>query len=408
MKTATLTRVFTWTSILSLALVYTILWFRMIHSVEQRTGSDFIGIYTFGMIAESRGFHEIYDFAEQERVQEELIGFQTKPQYYGHVPYVALPARMLVSADYTASIARWSILLLGLNALSVHVLAGVLATSALPRAQRLALYAGLFLFFPTFSGLMNGQDAALLLLGAALCLAGLSSNKDFQAGLGLSLTTIRPQIALFLAVPFLFRRRSVFSGFAVGAGLLALISLAMIGGEGLLEFAASLQALESTIWIEPHARDMPSISGMIRRSFALLNVDAVRALVWGIYATGIGIACVIWKFGREVTPAGFGLLALFSLLLVPYAHYHDLALLLVPLVCILQLGQQSSILPANQLTALTLPASLILLFGFAGSGDFRFFTVYLVMIALAGMLIYLERLQLVSRAEVMQPGRLGA
>ena len=106
-------------------------------------------------------------------------------------------------------------------------------------------FAGAFLFFPTFSGLMNGQDDALLLLGAALCLAGLRSGRDVEAGLGLSLTTIRPQIALFLAIPFLFRRQKIFLGFAAGAAALGLLSLALVGLDGIADFAASSVQINS-------------------------------------------------------------------------------------------------------------------------------------------------------------------
>ena len=395
-----LLRMFTWSSILSLALLYTLLWIRMIHSIEQRTGSDFIGIYTFGAIAHRQGFQQIYDFAAQEQAQEDMLGFQTKPAYYAHVPYIALPAYLLVDSDYTASLIRWSILLLALNVLNAHILSQTFVRPELFGAHRVVLFAGAFLFFPTFSGLMNGQDDALLLLGAALCLAGLRSGRDLEAGLGLSLTTIRPQIALFLAIPFLFRRQKVFLGFAAGAAALGLLSLALVGRDGLLDFAASLRALESTIWVEPHARDMPSISGMIRRGFDVIDADAVRALVWGLYAIGIGIFSATWRAGGEVTPSRFGSLALASLLFVPYSHYHDLTLLLVPVFCGMHVLAQHGRLPVDRVAALPLAASIILMAGFAGGGALKFPAVYVVTAA-SGFVLLAEARRKLS----VKPGR---
>src|SRR3972149_4511659 len=84
---------------------------------------------------------------------------------------------------------------------------------------------GSFLFLPLFFSLMNGQDTAFLFLGAAIWMYGLFSGKETVAGLGLSLTTIRPHIALILALPMLFSHRKVFWGVVLGAGLLAVFSL---------------------------------------------------------------------------------------------------------------------------------------------------------------------------------------
>ena len=400
MKKLNLRRIFMWTGLLSLFLIYTILWAKMITDPGKRTGSDFIGIYTFGRIAQTEGFQHIYDFASQERVQEELVGFQTRPQYYAHVPYIALPANLLTNADYVASFNRWSIFLLLLNALTTLLLIRSLHTSNFRSDQLLVLYAGTFLFFPTFSGFMNGQDDAILLLGAAIWMLALSSQKYFLAGLGLSLTTIRPQIALFLAIPFLFRDRKVFWGFVLGSACLVLISVALIGVDGTYDFIIGLRTLEGSIWNQPHALDMPSLSGMIRRSFKITNMEPVRAFLWGVYSLGIIVFSIIWYTSREISQKHLGLLALSAILLVPYSHYHDLTLLLIPLYCLMHILHQKNIVGTDSLVALPLLVSVITFTGFAGSGWLKFPAVYFVMWIVGYLLLVPEKIHLFDRSHM--------
>ncbi len=384
-------RILKWTGLISLFLIYMILWARMITDPTKRTGSDFIGIYTFGRIARTESFHNIYHFDSQERVQEEMLGFQTNPQFYAHVPYIAVPAALVTEADFVVSFNRWSILLLLLNALNAYLLIRTLHISHFTPEQFFVIYAGTFLFFPTFSGFMNGQDDAILLLGTAICMLALFSEKHFIAGLGLSLTTVRPQIALFLAIPFLFRDRKVFWGFVLGSSCLALFSVALIGFDGTYDFIASLRALESTIWNQTHALDMPSISGLIRRNFELTNVKPIRMILWGIYILGIFVFSILWYLSKKITQKHLGLLALFAILLVPYSHYHDLTLLLIPLFCLIHAIQQKNIMSTDVLVTLPLLVSVITLIGFTGSGWLKFPVVYLVMGILGYFLIFPEK-----------------
>ena len=87
-------------------------------------------------------------------------------------------------------------------------------------------------FFPVALALAQGQDTAVLVLGAACWSVLIRQRRDFTAGVLLSLVTIRPHIALTLAIPFVFARRRVFAGFLAGAVLLGLYSLSLVGCRG--------------------------------------------------------------------------------------------------------------------------------------------------------------------------------
>lgn len=220
MRTIHPRRLFTNVGLLSLALIYILSWINMIDDPKQRTGSDFIGFYSFGRIAQTQGFENIYNVKAQENIEEAVVGFQIIPEFYTHVPFIAALADLIVDSNYINSFIRWATVLLVLNAASSYLLVRILRQGDFEKEETFRLFAGVFLFFPAFSALMNGQDDAILLLGLAVWLWGIFSERPFLAGLGLSLTIVRPQTALFLAIPFLFKQRKVLWGFALGGLIL--------------------------------------------------------------------------------------------------------------------------------------------------------------------------------------------
>ena len=211
--------------VVSLVLYFSLSWFKLLADSDQRTGSDFMGVYVFGRITQTKGMQHLYDITEHQKIEEQVVGHPVTPIFYTHLPFMAPLAAAIVDEDYLLSFKRWALLLLLLNALSVVLLANLLDIKRFTRENGLILLLGAFFFDPTASGFMNGQDTAFLLLGAALWAWGLFSKKYFLAGLGLSLTTVRPQAALLLAIPFFFRHRNVFWGFVLGSSILAGLSV---------------------------------------------------------------------------------------------------------------------------------------------------------------------------------------
>jgi hypothetical protein len=251
---------------------------------------------------------------------------------------------------------------------------------------------GTFLFFPTFSGFMNGREDMFLLLGVILWVSGILSRKYFLAGLALSLTVVRPQIALILAIPFFFRHRNVFWGFVLGSSILAAINLALVGTDGALKYIESIRYIENTVWNEPHSFDMPTISGIIRRNFELDNPAPAKAFVWACYVLGIAAFCVVWRRSPEINEKHLGLLPIASIFLLPYSHYHDLILLLIPIFCLIRIAGKQNGLDPNYLAMGPLAVSVVALLGFAGSGTLKFPIIYLIMFALGTLLIRWEKM----------------
>ena len=371
----------------SLFVYFLFSWTSMLADPDQRTGSDFMGFYNFGRIYQTRGIQHIYDIQEQQKIEEQVVGRPVTVIFYTHLPFIDPLAKFIVNENYVDSFKRWAVVLLLLNAVNVYLLANMLEIKRFTKEDLFILCMGAFFFDPTFSGFINGQDIAILLFGAIVWTRGMLSKNYFLAGLGLSLTTIRPQIALFLAIPFFFRHRTVFWGFILGSLTLAAISVALLRIDGTLKFIESIRYIEGTIWREPHAFDMPTISGIIRRNFEIINPAPVKALIWIFFLLGITGFCVWWRKSVEINEKHIGLLVLAAILLLPYAHYHELTFLLIPIFCLLRMLQKKYAIKQYYLAILPLVVSWLSILGFIGSGALKFPIIYIVMFLLAYLLI---------------------
>lgn len=380
-------RILTSVAILSLLAYFCLTWLNMIADHYERTGSDFMGFYTFGRITQAKGVAHIYSIEEQQNLQELIVGHPVTPIFYTHLPFIAPIAAVLVNDDYVASFKKWALILVFLNAINVLILLNLLEISHFTKENLLVLGIGAFLFDPTFSGLMNGQDTAILLMGAAIWAWGFFSKKYILSGLGLCLTTVRPQIALFLALPFFFHHRRVFWGCVIGSSVLAALSIGLLGVDGTGQFLESIRYIESTVWHEAHALGMPTLSGIVRRNLTIPDPEPVKNLIWMFYLLGIAGFCVLWYRRSEITEREIGLLSIASIVLLPYSHYHDLVLLLIPVFCILRIYQKVDTIHQKNLVLFPLIVSWFFLLGFLGSGALKFPVVYVTMIVLGYLLI---------------------
>lgn len=389
-------KVFTITSLLSLFIIYSLLWLKMINTPVERTGSDFIGLFTGARLSQLYGYPAMYDIEKQQNLQAEVVGFEFNPHqigYFTHPPFIVPLVRLITTSDYTASLIRWTIILLTLNALTVYLLLQTLPQGYFSKKETWILGLGAFLFTPTFSGLMNGQDTAVLALGAAIWMHQIFRNKPILAGLGLSLIAIRPQMAILYTLPFLFKNQRVFLGAVIGGLGLAILSLLLIGLGQIPVYLHIIQVVESGMWNLPHATDMPTLSGFIRRNFENLNQKIYRNLIWSGFLFGLAAVSIWWKKSDKITEKHVGLLILLGLLIVPYAHYHELTLLLLPIFCLVRIWSKEGLIPAKKMVLLPSTIALLLLFGFASSNALKYVFVYGAIIFLGYFLIFPEKLK---------------
>ncbi len=388
-------RVLLLAGVLSLGVIYLVLWMRMIASPAERTGTDFIAFFAGGRVAQEYGVGQTYDISLQQKVQEAEVGFKLSAGQvllYNHMPYLVPLLQGLVSSNYVASFARWVIVLALVYAVSLYALTRILPVE-MSLADRRMFMAGAASFYPFFVSLLLGQDTAFVFLGAALLTLGLIQKRDGLAGAGLALLTVRPHFAVFMAMPFLFARRKVFAWFVGFAGMLALVSVAMLGIQGTKDFIGILSISAGGEWYGMKEQAMFNLIGLFTRLLPFVAPSVIRAVGWGIYLAAIVAFCVGSARAREIHFRMLSWMFLTCILVVPHFHYHDLTLLLFPLLGAgltvesvpLYRGLRSALQP--------LAVSFLLLAG-SFNATINFALPYLIMLG-AAVLLYHQRADLI-------------
>lgn len=366
MKRIDFRRIFVVAGLASLVIVYASLWARMITSHEERTGSDFIAAYTGGMVARTWGGEHVYDLARQQAVQAGVVGFDLAPGQvlmFNHPPFLVPLLRLLMDGNYTASLARYALVMTALYAAMLAVAWRLLRREGWTGGETVLALAGMATFYPLFVSLLNTQDTALMALGGFLWLLGLLTGRGWLAGLGLALTSVRPHVTLVLAAPFLFRRREVFGWFCAGAAALGVVSWLAVGVEGIRGYVQVLAASAGGEFYGMQEAAMVNLVGLLRRLAPGLGGETTRLIGWGAYAASLLALCLLWARSRELDERHFGMAVALAVFFVPHLHYHDLTLLLVPLLAAMLRGVRGGFWRAQDAGPAPLAASLALLFG---------------------------------------------
>lgn len=325
----------------------------MITTPSLRTGTDFIAFYSGGMAAKTYGFSNSYKIELQQSIQEQLLGFtlaEGQTLLYNHIPYLLPILSAVVSENYVASFLRWTFFML-----AVYIAGIVIFFRATRNGLNPALLIGSLLFFPFFQSILLGQDTALLFLGVTLWYAGMKRENNWHAVIGLALTTVRPHICIALMIPFIFSHRNAAWKFIITAGVLTLFSMILIGKNGIFDFIDILQISAGGTWYGMKESAMFNLIGMLLRVFPNARVELIREVGWIGYIVGIFLATAGWHQYKFQLSVKLSIAIIIALFFSPHLHYHDLTLLIIPLVL-------SAVKDKDSLTSLIpLGVSLLLL-----------------------------------------------
>lgn len=378
-------RIILFTGVISLFLSYIGIWVRLINDPTERTGSDFIAFYSAGRVAQDEGTARVYNPELQQNIQEEQVGFPlVKGQVllYNHLPFLIPILNLIMTTDYVESFYRWIFIMLLLYGAGILFLNSTLSRNGVDQRSRLITAIGSILFLPLFFSLMNGQDTAILFLGVATWMYGLISGKNFVAGMGLSLTTVRPHISLLLAVPMVFHYRKTFWSFVLGSGTLALISIALLGIDGTKGFIRILLLTGGGEWYGMKENAMYNLIGFLTRIMPWLEPGTIRIIGWTVYGVMVVLLCFLWNKKNENFEGLIGLSIILALFTVPHLHLHDLTLLIIPIYGLVMKSVRIGTIRTE--VAIVLPIATSILFLFSNASYFLQYTVpYLIMLLLA-------------------------
>ena len=316
-------------------------WSLVVFQPDTHKPSDFIAFYTAGRIAASGSYHLLYDVQTELQIQESVIGGALRVDQllpFIHPPLLVPILQFICTPDYLASYWRWVLVSFIFFVGSAILMARILYSLQWTSGSRLLLLIAAISFYPVYASYLKGQDSTFLILGGMIWLVGMLRGKDWVAGLGLALTVIRPQIALILAVPFLFNRRKVWWWFVAGALLLALYSTWLVGVSGIKDFINMESLSAGGQGYGLNESYMFNSTGMLLRFFPAIQPVLLHGLTWAIFVATLAGLSFLWKITPLIRMRELVLASCLSIFASPHLHFHDLGFLLIPIMGLIIIG----------------------------------------------------------------------
>jgi hypothetical protein len=315
--------------------LYVFMWFNLLGDSSLK-GMDFISFYTAGRIARQGDYQMLFDLDAQRTVQHTIV---TADTFAGgvnlsqHPPYIAPLLSLLAVDDFVNAYILWTLVrLLVMAACGELIRRFLLRSNWTPRFAVLGAINSLC-FFPFFIGLLGGQDTAFIMLGLLLWMFGLLMGNEIRAGMGLALVSLSPLIAGALGIPLLVTRRKAGLWFILAMFLLSLYSLALIGLQGVQDFAGLMRLSSQGEGYGLNQVSMYNLLGLLLRAFPNLSMDTVRSAAWAATILSILAMCIFWwNKKNQLGIRHIGIAVVLGTFTAPHLHLHGLSYLLLPLL----------------------------------------------------------------------------
>ena len=161
--------------------------------------------------------------------------------------------------------------------------------------------------------------------------------------------------------------------------------VAILGIQGTKDFINILLISAGGEWYGMKEGSMYNLIGLLSRWFTFLNPQTIRTIGWITYIAA-SLAIFVWSAQtRSIENRHLGWIVIICILTVPHFHYHDLTLLLFPLL-IVGLENQKLVFPRGfQFVLQPLAISFIMLVGFFDQA-IQFVIPYFIVAGLAVLL----------------------
>jgi Glycosyltransferase family 87 len=315
-------------------------WLLFVPSSLSKTGYDFRQAYAAAYMVSMGQSHELYSYDAQTKVQDTLISRTGLALPFVSPAYEALLLSPLAALSFRQ--AYFAFVLVNITALAVTYLVlrpWLSNVHAVFRWLPGAIFLG---FLPAAAALIEGQDSLILTMLLASAFACLSKNRSCQAGFVTGLGFFKFPIVLPIALLFgIWRKWSFSAGFAIASAAVISLSVALTGIaqtklyiESLLEIAGLKPPTTGLALYPVNWRMMANLHGLtVGFVDGTISTRAVHLLT-----VGLSLALFVWvaMSGRRATDSSALLLAIVCSVLVGHHTYlHDLSVLLIPVVILL-------------------------------------------------------------------------
>lgn len=299
---------------------------------------DYLAHWTGGRLVLDGQLANLYDQGTQFELQVAAVGQTSNLAWFVSPPFVGLLYAPLAALPYVASAALWTLLSVAMLLIALK-LARPLAPN-IPTARWRMIVLVCFAAQPVLELLGGGQDSAFSLLvwvaGTRLILA----RRDVCAGVVFALGLCKPQLFVLAPVVLLVqgRYRSL-AAWSSTAGVLALISVAMVGLDGvrswlMLPFRNAYQegVQVGQAW---KMQGLPSFVTSLMPPGLARGAEVVGLLAAVIILVLFVTACRRWPTSHgDVGIWAFA--ALTTVLVSPHLVVYDLVLLLPAVLYLLE------------------------------------------------------------------------
>jgi hypothetical protein len=345
---------------------YAILWVSYVNSPVLLQSADFRPFYAAGRISKDLGFDKVFNLDMQTKVQDKVVGHilsKDELLIYYHPPLLLPILNFIANFNYQTAYIINCIFLLMLAFACLPFLFFTLKQFHWSISSIWIMILGFIFFEPTFISILKGQDSTLLLLGLVIWFSALLKGEDRLAGLGLALTTIRPQLSIFLAIPFIFHKRRVFTWYLLSAGLLLIYSYLMVGKQGFLDLLDLIRIGSAGQDYGLNLSAMFNLTGLILRVYPGVDHIFLNYLKWGLYGLALLGMILVWRQSSKIQNRHLAILVIFSIFFSPHLHYHDLVILLIPIIVMLLIWVEHNVISAKMAGLILFIFSIALLFG---------------------------------------------
>jgi hypothetical protein len=384
-------RVFIISGLISLAAICIISWIQTINDRSQMEDADFLAYYSAGRVAQLKGADQVYNLETQHQIEQAVIGRPIELNEihpYIHPPIIIPLLAILVNENFIRSLLNWQLFMLFIFGIGMFIL--MRSFSTMPGFNKKLIFVEMLLFSPVLASVSAGQDTAILFSGVALLLIGYLNKQDMLAGVGLALTTVRPQITILLLIPFLINRRNVLLWFSIFATILGLLSLLIVGPEGILGFIKLLLLSSSGAGYHTAEYAMVNIIGVLYRG-TWLDPQIIRIIGWISYL-GSGLLLAAWGLRERKNSLIQIAMAIFlAIFTAPHLHYHDLALMLIPMVILMLRLHDKQLMSPGNIALLPLVFAWIIMLSNTVSVAVRFSFPSFLMLVMAIWILFPEK-----------------
>jgi Glycosyltransferase family 87 len=273
---------------------------------------DFALYYVFARIGLRHGWGSLYDLSAQRQEWHAFGPTLFYPEIY--TPPLAWLVAPFALLPFQFAIALWTV-----GLVAALVLTWWLCAPRTRWPERLAHLAIAFALAPVAFGLLLGQVVVVVAAAVAGAWWLIRRQRPFTAGLVLALIALKPQLAFLVPLALLASgRRRAFAGWVTGSGAILAVCLLTLGIDGLWAYGSRLVAASNSLdaFVVPVQLTLAGfLGGGLMAHTAQLGVIAITLVFcWRRRANG------------PEFPIAAGLCA--SLLVTPFVHSQDLAMLL--------------------------------------------------------------------------------